>query len=147
MQKKSTLAANLCRLRQLSRISQEAVAERIGVTRQAIAKWESGESMPDLLHCDALAALYNVTLDNLIRYDEREQAGVPIPPKGKYIFGMVTLGEKGQIVLPKKSRDLLRVKAGDTLVVLGDDNPVTGGLAIVPSDRFLSLIHSCTPDR
>lgn len=45
MQKKSTLAANLCRLRQLSRLSQEAVAERIGVTRQAIAKWESGGSL------------------------------------------------------------------------------------------------------
>ena len=41
-------------------------------------------------------------------------------PKGKYIFGTVKVGEKGQIVIPKEARDTFGIKAGDTLLVLGD---------------------------
>ncbi len=41
-------------------------------------------------------------------------------PKGKYIFGTVKVGEKGQIVIPKEARDTFDIKAGDTLLVLGD---------------------------
>lgn len=42
---KSNLARNLTTLRQLNKYSQEDVAERIGVSRQAVAKWESGDSL------------------------------------------------------------------------------------------------------
>ena len=42
-------------------------------------------------------------------------------PKGKHIFGTVKVGEKGQIVIPKEARDLFDIKAGDTLLVLGDE--------------------------
>lgn len=41
-------------------------------------------------------------------------------PKGKYIFGTVKVGEKGQIVIPKEARDTFSIKPGDTLLVLGD---------------------------
>ena len=41
-------------------------------------------------------------------------------PKGKYIFGTVKVGEKGQIVIPKEARDTFGIKPGDTLLVLGD---------------------------
>ena len=41
-------------------------------------------------------------------------------PKGKYIFGTVKVGEKGQIVIPKEARELFSIKAGDSLLVLGD---------------------------
>lgn len=57
-------------MRQLNKFSQEDVAERIGVSRQAVAKWESGQSVPDILNCDTLAKLYDVELNDLIRYDE-----------------------------------------------------------------------------
>jgi AbrB family looped-hinge helix DNA binding protein len=40
--------------------------------------------------------------------------------KGKYIFGTVKVGERGQIVIPKDARDLFQIKAGDTLLVMGD---------------------------
>ena len=49
-------------------------------------------------------------------------------PKGKYAW-TVTVGEKGQIVIPKQARELFGIKPGDTLVLLGDDNR---GLAIPP---------------
>ena len=52
---KSNIAYNLTTLRQLNKFSQEDVAEQIGVSRQAVAKWESGESVPDIVNCDACA--------------------------------------------------------------------------------------------
>lgn len=52
MKKQSNMiSANLTTLRQYHKYSQEDVAEKIGVTRQAVAKWESGETVPDILNC------------------------------------------------------------------------------------------------
>ena len=59
---KSNISRNLSTLRQLHKYSQEDVATQIGVSRQAVAKWETGESVPDILNCDALAKLYDVEL-------------------------------------------------------------------------------------
>ena len=98
---KNNIARNLTTLRQLHKYSQEDVAEQIGVSRQAVAKWESGESVPDIVNCDALAQFYNVELNDLIHHDQ-EQTGLHVPPKGKHIFGTVRVGERGQIVLPNR---------------------------------------------
>lgn len=135
------LAANLAGLRKCHRYSQEEVAEKIGVTRQAVAKWESGETMPDILNCDALATLFGVTLDALVHH-EGDKAGYPIPPKGKHLFGTVTVGERGQIVLPKKARELFHIRPGDSLMVLGSEEPESYGLALVESDRFMQAMES-----
>ena len=61
---------------------------------------------------------------------------MPIPPRNKHLFGVVTLGERGQIVLPKKARDIFNLKPGDTLVVLGDTSPQTPGIALIDSQSF-----------
>ncbi len=53
-------------------------------------------------------------------------------PKGKYAW-TVTVGEKGQIVIPKQARDIFEIKPGDTLVILGDEKR---GLAIPPKSLF-----------
>ena len=135
---KSNIAANLRQLRTHSRLSQEELAERIGVTRQAVAKWENGDTLPDILNCEALASFYDISLNDLVSYDP-EKEGFPIGPKDKHIFGTATLGERGQIVLPKKARDTLNLKPGDTMVVLGDTNPFTGGIALIKSDTFLRM--------
>ena len=142
MKKQSNLIfQNLSALRQYHKYSQEEVAEKVGVSRQAVAKWESGETVPDILNCNALAELYDVSLDTLIHYDQ-EKEHMPIPPKGKHLFGTVKVGDRGQIVLPKKARDLFRIKQGDLLVVLGDENPETAGIALVPGDTILRNIAS-----
>ena len=52
-------------------------------------------------------------------------------PDGKHLFGMVRIGEKGQIVIPKGVRDLFDIKPGDTLLVLADKNQ---GIAITKDD-------------
>ena len=58
-------------------------------------------------------------------------------PKGKHLFGTVTVGEKGQIVIPKNAREIFGIKTGDSLVVLGDE---ATGLAIMKSDVFMAQV-------
>ena len=135
---KGNIAANLRYMRAQRKLSQEDVADKIGVTRQAVAKWENGGSLPDILNCEALADLFDVSLNDLLRFDP-EQEGMPIPPRDKHIFGIVTIGERGQIVLPKKARDTLNFKPGDSLIVLGDTNPATAGIALISNEAFLQL--------
>ena len=135
---KNKIAQNLMVLRQLHQLSQEEVAGRIGVSRQAVAKWESGQSVPDILNCDALAKLYDVELDDLLHYDQ-EQTGKSIPPRGKHLFGTVRVGERGQMVLPKQAREVFGIKPGDRLVVLGDENPEHPGIALMKEESFLGI--------
>ena len=127
---------NLIQMRKMRRMTQEDVAEKVGVTRQAVAKWESGETVPDLDKCRILAELFGVSLDNLANYEPEENLGLGLPPKGKHLFGMVTVGDKGQIVIPARARKLFDISAGDQLVVLGDE---AQGLAVMKADRFLEL--------
>ena len=119
---------NLKNLRNHHGYTQEDVAEHLQVSRQAVAKWEKGDSMPDIENCMALAKLYNVTLDNLVNFEDAG-TGLNVPPKGKHFFGAVTVGERGQIVIPKKARDVFHIKPGHTVVIVGDEER---GLAIVP---------------
>ena len=58
-------------------------------------------------------------------------------PKGKYAW-TVTVGEKGQSVIPKQARDIFGIVPGDTLVLLGDEKR---GIAIPPKATFAGLIH------
>ena len=55
---------------------------------------------------------------------------------GKYIFGVVKVGDKGQIVIPKEARKVYDIKPGDALLLLGDKN----GMALVKTEIFQSAI-------
>ena len=127
---------NLIQLRKYHRLTQEDLAEKVGVTRQAIAKWEAGETMPDLEKSRLLAEVLEVSLDDLARYESESNWGIGVPPKGKHLFGVVTVGDKGQIVIPAKARKLFSINAGDQLVVLGDESQ---GIGLLKSDSFLHM--------
>ena len=129
---------NLVRLRKIKQMTQEDIAEAVGVSRQAVAKWESGETIPDLDKCRLLAELFEVSLDDLANYEPEENLGLDVPPKGKHLFGMVTVGDKGQIVIPARARKLFSISPGDQLVVLGDD---TQGMAIIKAKDFLNMAN------
>ncbi len=131
---KNVISMNLQTLRKTHQYTQEDVAEKIAVSRQSVAKWENGESLPDMNKCIALAQLYNISLDTLV--NGTETAGVPLPPKGKHVFGTVIVGERGQIVIPKKAREVFQINPGDSLIILGDENQ--GGLALIDAHRFIS---------
>ena len=68
-----SFASGLYGARKKSGLSQEAVAEKLGVSRQTISKWETGETLPDIRQSKGLAVLYHVTLDELVEYDFDER--------------------------------------------------------------------------
>ena len=55
---------------------------------------------------------------------------------GKYIFGVVKVGDKGQIVIPKEARKVYDIKPGDALLMLGDQK----GMALLKTEVFQSVI-------
>lgn len=127
---------NLIQLRKMKRLTQEDIAEKLDVTRQAVAKWESGETMPDIEKSRQLAEILEVSLDDLVNYTPQENMGMKLPPKGKHLFGVVKVGEKGQIVIPAKARKIFGISSGDELVVLGDESQ---GLALIKSEKLLTF--------
>ena len=127
---------NLIQLRKLMNLTQEDVAEKVGVSRQAVAKWEAGDTTPDLEKARLLAETLGVSLDDLTNYEPAERMGLPVPPKGKYLFGVVTVGDKGQVVIPAKARKVFDISAGDQLLVLGQEGE---GLAMLKADDFLKI--------
>ena len=124
---------NLMMLRKLNGYSQEEIAEKIGISRQAYAKWESGATIPDVEKAACLAQVYGVTIDGLMKTETIDGVGI-VPPaqKGKNIWGTVTMGERGQIVVPKAAREHLGMKGGDRLIVASDEV----GIALIPAELF-----------
>jgi len=70
------IANHLTELRKSAGLSQEALADRLGISRQAISKWERAEAAPDTENLIALAKLYNISLDELLLF-HREEAASP----------------------------------------------------------------------
>lgn len=132
---KNMISRNLRELRERHKYTQEEIAEKIGVSRQAVAKWENGKTVPNINNCVALAELYEVNLDALVGYsDDEKKKG--IQPKGKHMFGIVKVGERGQIVIPKKAREVFNINAGDGLLIMGDESQ---GIGIIKSEEFLQF--------
>lgn len=128
------LKENISMLRNVNGYSQEEVAEKIGISRQAYAKWEKGETVPDVERCQKLAELYGVTIDSLVNYSDRIGTTTLTPgPKGKHIFGTTKINDRGQVVIPKRARELFGINSGDALVVLGDE---AEGIALIKADIF-----------
>ena len=130
------ISRNLKSLRKKNQYTQEEIAEKINVSRQSVAKWENGESNPDIESCIKLANLYNVKLDDLVNHSE-EETGFGVPPKGKFFFGSVVVGERGQIVIPKEARIVFNINAGDKLLILGDEER---GLGIVHQRDLINFV-------
>lgn len=115
--------------RKQANFTQEDIAGKLGVSRQAVAKWERGETLPDIESCIKLADLYGITVDMLVR--NMETAGTS--GDGKYVFGIAKVNDKGQITLPAECRRVFNIQSGDALVILGD---VEKGIAVVNAGKF-----------
>lgn len=104
--------------------TQEEIAEKLGVSRQAVAKWERGETLPDIENCIKLADIYETTVDMLVRNLGAEEHN----GDGKHIFGCTRMNDKGQITLPVNCRKVFGLKESDNILVLGD---IDKGIALV----------------
>ena len=129
---------NLIELRKLHNMSQEELAELIGISRQTLSKYETGESLPDIEKCKMIADVFGVLLDDLVNYSKVDHMGLGVPPKGKHMFGMVKVGDKGQIVIAAKARKVFDIKPGDSLIVLGDEEQ---GIAIIKEKALMKMLH------
>ena len=128
------LSNNITMLRTLNGFTQEEVAEKIGISRQAYAKWEKGETVPDVERCLKLAEVYGTSIDALVRFEDKVGSTALTPgPKGKHIFGTVKINDRGQVVIPKKAREMFDIKPYDSLVILGDEDE---GIAVIKADVF-----------
>ena len=105
---------NLVCLRKINGYSQEEIAEKIGISRQAYGKWEKGETVPDVEKCGLLASFYGITIDDLVHTN------------------------RGQIVIPQQARMIFEIKGGDRLVVLGDE---AEGIALVKEKTFMDRMN------
>ncbi len=128
------LKENLCMLRNLHGYSQEAVAEKIGISRQAYAKWESGATIPDIEKCSRLAEVYGIAIDSLLKTETLDgKMKILPPPKGRHIWGSVTVNERGQVLIPREVREHFGLNGGKRLILLTDDNE---GIALIPAEQF-----------
>lgn len=84
-----TLGEKLCTLRKKNGMSQEALAARVNVSRQAISKWELGEAKPDTENILRLSELFGVSTDYLLKEDITKESTTPPPasaPKRSPLF-------------------------------------------------------------
>lgn len=63
------ISENIAKLRRERKITQEQLAEFVGVTKASVSKWETGQSIPDVLMLPQLAAFFDVTIDELVGYE------------------------------------------------------------------------------
>lgn len=124
---------NLKLLRKQYGYTQEQIAEKLGVSRQTIAKWERGECLPDIENVIALADIYEVTVDSLVR-NIAVMSDAKDDDKKKHMFGVTRVNDKGQITLPKECREVFDIKTGDSLLILGDEDR---GIAVIKVSEIL----------
>ena len=129
------LGKNIRYFRKRIGYTQEQLAETLNVSRQTIAKWENEEVTPNIEDCKRMQELFDISLDDLVR-EMTEEELLNVTPRGKHIFGMVTVGERGQVVLPKKCREIFQIKPGDKIIVLGDEQQ---GIAMIKADAIHSF--------
>ena len=86
------IAERLAARRKQAGLSQEALAEKLGVSRQAVSKWERSESSPDTDNLIALARLYGVSLDELLYVDDSIADDVAFEAEDRAVAGTAGAG-------------------------------------------------------
>ncbi len=116
---------NLVSLRKMHGFSQDELAEKDWCKQTDTFKIRNRRIfLPDIEKCKLLAEVLDVSLDDLVNYDRENSndLGLGVPPKGKHVFGITKVGEKGQIVIPAKARKIFDIQPGDNLILLGDES-------------------------
>lgn len=93
------LSERIYRFRRKSGLSQEQLAEKVGVSRQAVSKWESGTSTPELEKLLALSECFQITLDELVKEDAADRDANNVPPKPKAAKGSGLLERRAGFLL------------------------------------------------
>ena len=127
------ISDNIRVLRQKNDYTLAQLAEIIGVSRQTIAKWETGETLPDIVNCGKLSALFNVTLDEFVTLRLINSEAVDTDEKNGKMMGVVFVDAEGRINIPEQVRDLVDIQAGEKVLLLADEKQ---GIAIIKCSFF-----------
>lgn len=127
------IADNLKFLRYRNGYTLENIAEIISVSRQTVSKWETGDSVPDLLNCVKLANLYKVSIDELVNKSLKLVASNDFCEDNGCICGVVDISNDCNIQLPEIVMNLFDIKPNDKLLLLADKKQ---GMAFVKCSRF-----------
>ena len=130
---KLCIADNLNLMRQKSGYSLEALAEIISVSRQTIAKWELGDSYPDLMNCMKLASLYKVSLDELVNKPMREIQNSDFLSLDNKIGGVIDVSEEGTIRIPDTVLEMFDIHPGEKVLLLAAKKQ---GIALIKCSYF-----------
>lgn len=122
------ICENIKYLRKKAKMTQEELALEMGVSRQSLAKWENGESLPDVMNCVKISELFDISIDMLLNFSIEKNEETDGSTNGKYIFGITSLSDDGTVTLPENARQVFGINKGDTLVVMGDT--AKGGIAL-----------------
>ena len=133
------LADKIIALRKKNGLSQEELAEKMGVSRQSVSKWEGAQSVPDLNKIIALSEIFGVTTDYLLKdelgepeYTAAEDSGTPLR--------QVSM-EEANAFLEANNRYAFRIALGTFLCVIGCIPMfILGGLSEVADNKFLGGI-------
>ncbi len=127
------LADNLKLMRNKYGYTLEGMAEIISVSRQTVAKWESGESYPDIFNCQKLATLYKVSLDELVNKPLSEMVVDEFDCKNDRLCGILDVKEDGCIHIPEPVLELFDIHPGEKVMLLVDKRQ---GMALVKCSQF-----------
>lgn len=127
------IADNLRVLRHKNGYTLEAIAEIISVSRQSVAKWEAGDSVPDLINCVKLSSLYKISLDELVNRPLKDAIGKNFVEEGGRTCGVLEINAESGITIPSPVMEMFKLKPGDKVLLLADKMQ---GLALVKCSQF-----------
>lgn len=124
---------NLYRLRQQKGLSQEQLAETLGVSRQSVSKWESGAGYPEMDKILALCEIFSCTMDELIRGEVKKESDAAKKAECDALFGKVSK-------LFGLAVFLIVFGAAVLVAIAGVDNALGDGMYTILSVCFLLLL-------
>lgn len=127
------IADNLKILRYKNGYTLEAIAEIISVSRQSVAKWEAGDSTPDIINCVKLASLYKISLDELVNRPLQSVFDNDFAIEDGRICGVLEVSPERMIQIPVSVMEMFDIRCGGKVLLLADKKQ---GIALVKCSQF-----------
>ena len=127
------IADNLKILRYKNGYTLEAIAEIISVSRQSVAKWEAGDSTPDIINCVKLASLYKISLDELVNRPLQSVFDNDFAIEDGRICGVLEVSPERMIQIPVSVMEMFDIHCGGKVLLLADKKQ---GIALVKCSQF-----------
>ena len=143
------IGAKIAELRREHNMKQDELAEMLGVTPQAVSKWENGASMPDIALLPKLANIFGVTIDDLFGADRTPEPDVQmVPPEKRKSFDEMILrvrvqdgGDKVNVNLPLPLIKIaLEIGVSSSMINIGDVR-IGGGSVDLSKVDFQHIIR------